>query len=66
MYMSEVDGEARNELERFFRRAGVVVTPPPVVKTVTHTPSVHPCRLSPIGDVTMNAGYSSPYGPEDV
>jgi len=66
LYMTEVDGEARDELERFFRRAGVTVTPPPVVKTVTHEPSAHPCRLSPIDDVTMNAGYFSPYGPEDV
>ena len=62
------DEEARNELERFFRRAGVTVTPPPVVKTVIHEPSTHSCQLTPIGDVTLHAGspYPSPYGPEDA
>jgi DNA-directed RNA polymerase specialized sigma24 family protein len=67
-YLTELSEEARNELERFFRRAGVTVTPPPVVKTVTHEPSAHSCRLSPIGDVTLHAGlpYASPYGPEDA
>lgn len=67
-YLTELDGEARNELERFFRRAGVAVTAPQVVKTVVHEPSAHPCRLSPMDDVTLHAGhpYASPYGPEDA
>jgi DNA-directed RNA polymerase specialized sigma24 family protein len=59
-YVGELEGEGRDELERLFRRAGVV-------KRVTHgDPAEHPFRLISGSEGRAVVRCPPPYGMEDV
>jgi hypothetical protein len=65
-YLRELKGEAREEVERFFQRAGVVVPSPVVVKTVIHEQKDAPAyQRASVQDAIAGRDYPSPYDPEE-
>jgi len=60
-YLSTINEESHYDLDRFFRRAGITLAPPPAVKTITPA-CAH--RIAHLSDVTEQTDYVSPYGPE--
>jgi len=64
-YLEELEGESREALLRFLRRGGVVVAPPPVVKTVVHPGVMYPSGVSPTKEIVIDVGYLSPYDREE-